>query len=188
MNDLYGRKIGLLKLVLANILDHFGVFSMYKNIRWEKGRRLVFICQGNICRSAYAEARATQFMMPSASAGIKAIENGSANPDAIRFAARRSIDLSRHRTTSLSMFKQRDGDIFVCMEPSQALLIRKMVGKDNAQQVTLLGLWSDNRRPYLQDPYGLSEGYWNTCLNIIDSAIVNISHYFKCTQNEECIE
>lgn len=176
MNDLYGRKIGFLKLVLALISDNLGGFSSYRNIRWEKARRLVFICQGNICRSAYAEARATRLALPSASAGLGAVQNGLAEPYAVKLAEMRNVDLSRHRTTNISNFQQRDGDIFICMEPSQALLIRKKIGNNSTQQVTLLGLWSSDRRPFLQDPYGLSDGYWTTCLDIIDSALDNISY------------
>lgn len=179
MNNLFGRKIGFLKLVFALISDYLGNFSIYRDIRWEKVQRLVFVCQGNICRSAYAEARATKLALPSASAGLGAVENGSADPVAVKFAAKRNINLSGHRTTCLSNFQQRDGDIFICMEPSQALMIRKKIGDNSTQQVTLLGLWSNDRRPFLQDPYGLSDEYWKVCLDIIDSALDNISYILR---------
>ena len=70
----------------------------------------------------------------------------------------------------------KDGDVFLCMEPSQAYALRKYIKDYHNQQVTLLGLWSTQRRPYLQDPYGLSDKYWDTCLDIIDSALENIAH------------
>jgi len=176
MNDRYGRKIGFLRLLLADIYDLFGCYSAYKNVRWEEAKRLVFICKGNICRSAYAEARANQLMLHATSAGLGAIKNGPADPYAIKVAAQRNVNLNLHQTTPVSDFKKKDGDIFICMEPLQALFIRNRIDSNPKQQVTLLGLWSNERRPYLQDPYGLSDGYWTTCLDIIDSAVENIAH------------
>lgn len=179
MNNLYGRKIGFLRLVFALISDYLGSYSIYRNICWEKVQRLVFICDGNICRSAYAEARATKLALPCGSAGLRAVQSGSADPVAVKFAAKRNISLSGHRTTCLSNFQKRDGDIFICMEPSQALIIKQKIGNNPTQQVTLLGLWSKDRRPFLQDPYGLSDEYWKVCLDIIDSALDNISNILR---------
>jgi hypothetical protein len=41
--------------------------------------------------------------------------------------------------------------------------------------MTLLGLWARPRRPWLSDPYGTGNDYWQTCLDIIDNAIENIA-------------
>lgn len=182
MNDLYGQKIGFLKLLLAYTYEIFGCYSGYKKIRWEEAERLVFICKGNICRSAYAEARAHQLMLHSASAGLGAIRNGPADPCAVKVAAKRNVNMSLHQTTPVSDFEKKDGDVFICMEPSQALSMRKRTSNNPRQQVTIIGFWSNNRRPYLQDPYGLCDGYWRTCLDIIDSALENISQMIPKAQ------
>ena len=88
---------------------------------------------------------------------------------------RRNIDLKTHLTTHIDDFERKAGDIFICMEPSQAYSIQKLVKQNAEQQVTLLGLWADKKRPYLQDPYGLKDEYWYTCLDIIDSGLKHIS-------------
>ena len=175
MNNRYGRKIGFARLVLASVYDYLGFYSRYRNIDWRRARRLVFICHGNICRSAYGEARARQQLLETASAGLGAIQDGPADAYAVKKAAQRSVNLDLHRTTPVPDLETRKGDVFICMEPSQAHAMELQAGNTPDQQVTLLGLWSDRRRPYLQDPYGLSDEYWDTCLDIIDSAIENIA-------------
>lgn len=174
INDKYGRKIGLLVLLRSRIQQRLGAYRSYQNIAWEQVRRLVFICHGNICRSAYAQARAHQLGLPTASAGLGADKDGPADPQATKIAATRNIDLTTHTTTRIADLQRQTGDLFLCMEPAQALALREIVGTDTHQQVTLLGLWSQEQRPYLQDPYGLKDTYWHTCFDIIDSAVQQV--------------
>ena len=172
INNKYGRKIGFIKLIAIQIYIFFGGYADFQDICWKKIRRLVFICQGNICRSAYADAYSRYCGLRTASAGLAADQDGNADSQVIRMAAQRNIDLISHRTTHIDNFKREDGDLFLCMEPSQAVFMRRLIGNNAKQQITLLGLWAkDDKRPFLQDPYGLKDEYLQTCLDVIDSAI-----------------
>ena len=171
----YGHKSGLLRLLIGRTYLFAGGYRRYRSVNWNIVQRLVFICQGNICRSAYAEAHAQKLGLGAASAGWQANPGGPAHPDTIRLAAQRNMDLSDHRASRVAQMSFMDGDLLICMEPAHARAIRRLTEKNRQQQVTLLGLWATDRRPFIQDPYGLTDEYWNTCLDSVDSGIHNIS-------------
>ena len=66
----YGSKQGLLYCCLSKILFHLGYFNSLKKIDWTSVERLIFVCKGNICRSAYAEALARSAGVESLSFGL----------------------------------------------------------------------------------------------------------------------
>lgn len=167
--DRYGGRRALLRHLASAFQMRLGGFREYQAIDWLEVRRLVFVCKGNICRSAYAEARAS-LSFPAVSFGIEASSDAAADASAISHAAARHVSLSAHRTTSLKAFAHRPGDLLVCMEPPQAKIVVKHFA-GCAPQVTLLGLWTRPARPWLFDPYGSADGYWRTCLDTIDSGI-----------------
>ena len=57
------------ELVLATAFK-FGWSAHWLQIKWEDVDRLVFVCTGNICRSAYAEYKARSLGMSATSFGI----------------------------------------------------------------------------------------------------------------------
>jgi len=173
INDGYGGKRALISHLRSLTILKFGGLWRYQRINWSRVRRLVFICKGNICRSPYARARVAAAGFPSASCGLSAGHGLPANPKAVLIAAERNISLVDHRTTAFSTFIPNCGDLVVCMEPWQAAAVESALAGQNIQ-VTLLGLWARPRRPILHDPYGLGDGYWRTCLSIIDDAVDRI--------------
>ena len=154
----YGGKRALLYHLGSALQMRVGGFRVYQAIDWLQVERLVFVCKGNICRSAYAEARAS-LRFPAVSFGIEASCGSAADTSAITHAAARNVSLATHRTTPLKAFAHRSGDLLVCMEPPQAKIVVEHFA-DSAAQVTLLGLWTRPARPWLFDPYGSGDGYW----------------------------
>jgi protein-tyrosine phosphatase len=170
LRDRYGGKRAFLHHLASAFIMRVGRFHEYRAVDWSRVERLVFVCKGNICRSAYAEARASSARFPTISFGIAACPDASADPSAISHAAARNISLLAHRTTPPQAFAHRPGDLLVCMEPPQAKIVAKIFA-DSRPQVTLLGLWAQPPRPWLSDPYGSGDGYWCTCLDTIDNGI-----------------
>jgi protein-tyrosine phosphatase len=172
----YGTWRGAALLGLSWLDRARGGFRAERTISWGEVRRLVFVCRGNICRSAYAEARARELGLRSASFGLKTSTGGPANEVAMRVAATRHVELSRHRTTDVGDFRLEDGDLLLAMEPRHLNWLRQsFAGSAVSPQVSLLGLWSRPRRPHLHDPHGLSTAYFATCFDFIDSAIETIA-------------
>ncbi len=168
----YGRRAGWLRHHLARALDRLGAFEPLRRVRWNDVERLVFICQGNICRSAYADARARLAGLASASFGLAARDGDRANPAAVERAAARGVDLSAHRAASASAALLRPGDLVVAMEPVQ---LRGLASIAPSAPATLLGLWARPPRPHLEDPYGLSLAYFDTCFDVIDGAVAEFA-------------
>ena len=169
----YGRRAGWLRHYAARTLDRLGAFAPLRRVRWNDVERLVFICHGNVCRSAYADARARLAGLRSASFGLAARDGDGANPVALARAAARGVDLSAHRATSASAAHVRPGDLLVLMEPAH---LRRLALVEPSYPATLLGLWATPPRPHLEDPYGLSPTYFDTCFEIVDSAIEEIAN------------
>lgn len=170
----FGTHRGFIRLLLAQIEDSTGSYRGFKQIHWGRVKRVVFVCRGNICRSPYAERRSATYGLPTASFGLSARAGTSADPSASRIAARRGIELANHRACAASDFEFASNDLLVHMEPRQA---RGMLHRPPAVpcQVTLLGLWSQPRRPYIHDPHHLSEAYWERCFDVIDSGVLRIA-------------
>lgn len=83
---------------------------------------MLFVCTGNTCRSPMAELQARQQADAGgyASLGIgsagTAADNGSAASDmAIRVAARRGLDLSKHRSAALTPERISRSDLVITM-------------------------------------------------------------------------
>jgi protein-tyrosine phosphatase len=166
----YGTHRGLVRLWLAQAEALVGRLEAFRNPDWSRVARLVFVCQGNICRSAYAGLLARNAGMPAASFGLAASTGRAADPLARHVARARGLDLEGHRATDISDFQIRDDDLLLVMEVRQARKLRGKLGLSPAQ-IVLLGDWATPARPHLHDPFTLSQGYFETCLGLIETAI-----------------
>ena len=152
------------------------MISIHK-VNWDEIDRLVFVCKGNICRSAYAEAVAKSLGIKAISCGISTKNDLPANSDAIKAASERGIDLSRHKTTPVMYVILRKTDLIVAMEPWQADSLTKNLKRKH--HVTLLGLWLSPLRPHVQDPYGFTATYFDNCFNYIENSVNEIAKKIK---------
>jgi protein-tyrosine phosphatase len=154
-----------------------GDYRSYRPVDWESVERLVFVCKGNICRSAYAEAVARSLGVDSASCGVDTRAGYPADEVAIRTAAEKGVDLEKHRTTPIQSMEFEKGDLLVAMEPWQAVYISREFGAD--YRCSLLGLWGRPLRPYIQDPYGASSIYFNNCFDYIEKSVHEVDRKIR---------
>jgi protein-tyrosine phosphatase len=140
-------------------------------------RRLVFVCHGNICRSAFADVVARRAGMCVASFGLSTDAGKAAHPPAIAAAAELGIDLSGHRTTRGGDFVVEPGDLLLAMETRQL----RRLGDDpkfGGVPRSLLGLYASPAIPHLHDPYELDQAYMLTCLKRIENAVTHLRPAF----------
>lgn len=169
----YGSRRGFLRTYWHRLLYFLGRYRGYRNVDWQSIERLVFVCKGNICRSAYAEAVAYSLGLNAVSCGLDTIENAPANKDAILAAKKLGVDLEGHRTTPIMCLMLRETDLLVAMEPWQCEYLDKhMAGKNSC---TLLGIWSQPVLPHIQDPYGSSPAYFSKCFGYIQESVYELA-------------
>jgi protein-tyrosine phosphatase len=169
----YGSRRGYVRTCWHRIRFMVGNYRNYKQIDWQSVERLVFVCKGNICRSAYAEAIAKSFGIDSISCGVDTRTGFPANEKAIRVAEAKGINLREHRTTSIHLLDIRDSDLLITMEPWQAEYICREYGEKC--RCSLLGLWGSPVSPHIQDPYGAPSIYFNHCFNYIEKSVHEIT-------------
>ncbi len=171
----HGRKKVMAAYYTYLLAHRLGFCRKFERIEWQRVKRLVFVCMGNICRSPYAEAVAAGLRVPVISAGLSAASGGGANPDAIRNAGQRGVDLGGHLVRSIDDIDIGPEDLIIGMEPWQARRLKHMgyVRRSRAQ-ITLLGLWGSPPEPCIADPYGCSDSYFQTCYARIDAGVAGI--------------
>lgn len=167
----YGSRRGALLTYWYRIMFLFGKYHAYRQIDWALIDRLVFVCKGNICRSAYAEAVARSLDVEAVSCGINTQNGLSANHSAIMIANMKGVDLQGHKTTELQSLSVRKHDLLIAMEPWQLDCLKD---KFTDNSCTLLGLWGEPVSPHIQDPYGASEAYFHRCFCGIENSVYAI--------------
>lgn len=140
-------------------------------------KRLVFVCLGNINRSAFAGALAKHRGLPEQSIGISTSTGLPATDQAIAAAKRYGIDLEQHRANTLQQFRPREGDLLLVMEVRHARQLQPL--QLPGTTIALLGLWSAPRRIHIHDPHTLSPDYYRTCFDLLESAVTNLEMWLK---------
>jgi len=175
----YGSRRGFARTFWYRLYFLTGGYRRYRQVEWESVKRLVFVCKGNICRSAYAEAVARALEIESISCGIHTGNGLPANEDAIRTAAMKGVDLTEHRTTPIQSLVFGHGDLLLVMEPWQIKYLGQELGKEC--RCSLLGLWGNPVNPHIQDPFGSSPAYFNSCFNYIEKSVHEIARKIRKT-------
>lgn len=166
------------------LIDYLGFFkiktdnSLIKEFEEdfkEKPKNIIFVCTGNICRSAYAERKlhsmTNDFNL--SSAGLHTNDGKDANPGAIKASSRRNIDLSQHKTSIATDKKLSQADLILIKDSGHYKLI-----KDEFKHKTkFLGIYAENKRTSIKDPYGQSQEVFDRCFDQIDSSLENLLKY-----------
>ncbi len=169
----HGTERGYARHCLALLEYYTGSIDAFNHVEWSRVERIVFVCLGNICRSAYAHhyLLAKNPHIAVTSVGLSTTTGVGANALAISTACHRGIDLASHLTTNFEDFEVNDGDLFLTMEIRQAKRIRDQLTGACGVQIGLLGTLCDPPRPHLHDPFSLSAEYFQTCFSHIETAV-----------------
>ena len=170
----FGTWRGAVRLALSYPEVMFGMAEVIKP-KAQDVRRLVFVCHGNICRSAFADVLAKQAGMNATSFGLSTGSGKSAYPGTLRAAANMGYSLDAHRTTKVEDYVPADGDLLLAMETRH---LRKLAADAHLNHLprSLLGLYGST--PHLHDPYELSDAYMLTCLKRIERIIPKLKATF----------
>ena len=122
--------------------------------------RILFVCTGNTCRSALAEAIARKVAVERGltdvdviSAGTSAWDGAPASDGALLVGMERGIDLAQHRAQMLTREMLRDADVVLAMGPHHLERIEALGGAGRAYLLTDYASRGASNRP-VNDPIG----------------------------------
>ncbi len=105
--------------------------------------KLLFVCTGNTCRSALAEAIARKIAIERglpevdvSSAGISAWEGAAASDGALLVGLERHMDLGAHRSRQLTRALVDSGDLILAMSPQHLERVDALGGAGKAFLLT----------------------------------------------------
>jgi len=159
----FGSRRGFYQYCRARILQCTGYWNRYTDIPFGEIKRLVFICNGNICRSPLAEAVARKAGFKAESFGLECTRGAKADPRAVKFAENNGFDISNHSARPIEDYIPEKGDLIIGME-IEHIETPAIKNLDKTYR-TLLGLWSDNPLAYIHDPYNTNSAYFDKCEN-----------------------
>lgn len=173
----FGTFRGFIRFLLGEAEYLLGSAAPFLREDLSDVRRLVFVCLGNINRSAYAQAIAIERNLNSISFGLSTSTGAPAFHRAVGTAAHFGNDLSNHAALDMSDFKPLEGDLFLVMELRHARqLERSGIAR---RDIALLGAWASPRRLHLHDPYKCDPAYFRTCFTLIRSAVCNLAAHLE---------
>jgi len=168
----FGSRNGFVRYFGYWVLAQIGTYRQFTLPPPEKQRRLVFICNGNICRSPLAEVYAQSLGRDAASCGFGCGDGFPADPRAAEFALSQGLSLEAHRTVNIQDFRFREDDFIVVMEPSHLSLFQQRGGTD--LPVVLAGNYCKSPNPYIHDPYSCCDEFFLRCEQRVMDAVRGI--------------
>ncbi len=167
--------------VTRNLSDSLRYRLLRHGARKEGGRHLVFICKGNICRSAFAERyfrRRADCRLTIESCGLD-VDRGTPSPaEAVSAAAALGVDLAGHRSRGLKECDIRRADLILPMEYSQ---YRRLVAlyPEKKDEIRLLrdflpgpsGLFCN-----IDDPFGSDAEEYEDCFRLMMKALSHLEN------------
>ncbi|MEX0907228.1 MAG: hypothetical protein WD054_02775 [Gemmatimonadota bacterium] len=145
-------------------------------------RTAVFICHGNINRSAYAAAAFEREIPEASRAAVQVRSAGFIGADrpaselAQSIAARRALDLRGHRSRLIDLTEMKETDLVVVMNADQCRELCRLTGR-NPDDVLVLGDLdpAPTGRRAILDPYGHPAPVFEKVFDQIDRCVVELT-------------
>ena len=147
--------------------------------RLAKANNILFLCYGNINRSAAAECIYLQKQPPSfntQSAGFHPIENRPADPNMVLIAQQHGINMQHSASHTINTQMLEATDIILAMEVEHLLRLKAEYPKYQHKAYLLGSLNPDAQAPLeISDPYGASLTEYRACFKQIEACIKSLS-------------
>ncbi len=158
-----------------------------RSLRSNRRPRLIFVCQGNICRSSFAEylfaAECPDNVagVDVGSAGMLPVIGRPSPREAVGAARIFGVDMGAHRSRHLDLEMATSSSLFITFDGSNAEHIRLRF-PDLEIPVLALGDFLD-RAVDINDPIGRDEAHFEACYSVISSAIHRLIRVLEKTAN-----
>ena len=154
--------------------------------------KIMFICTGNICRSAMAEWLLKQKIKDEKIEGIEVYSCGiyAQDGDIPTYEAKRvmqeeyGIDISGHRATNIKNAKIKEMDLILCATASHKMAVIEMYPKLKNKVYTMKEYVKYNRKYHdkidIKDPWGYDIETYRSCVAEIEECVNGILE--KCKE------
>jgi protein-tyrosine-phosphatase/biotin carboxylase len=147
---------------------------------------IVFVCYGNICRSAFAERALAQALGPLAdqvvvrSAGTYQVAGRESPSEAIHAARRRGLDLAAHRSQFVTSQILDAATVLVVFDQSNIAALNSQFPEIKCPVIPLGSLTkTEGRHGNIQDPYGGEPAQFDRTFGLIDRGVAVLrAHIF----------
>lgn len=147
----------------------------------------MFICTGNICRSAMAHWLLKKKLeerniknVEVYSAGIYAVEGDTSTYEAIEVMEEYGVDLKKHRATKVQNSNIKDMDIILCMTLSHKRDLIYMYPELKEKIYTLKEYVKDEKNGVeIRDPWGYDIVTYRFCASEIDACLDKLISYIN---------
>ncbi|WP_068808272.1 arsenate-mycothiol transferase ArsC [Thauera phenolivorans] len=173
----HGTHRGWVRYLLGQFEGVAGPHDRFRSIAPERVGRLVFVCLGNINRSAFAHAVAAREPVECISLGLSTTTGAPATQMAQEVGREFGVSLEGHAATDISKYGPRSDDLLLVMELRHA---HRLANRGIPQeQIALLGHWARPIRYHIHDPEKLSRDYYRSCFGVILPAVTNLVNELK---------
>lgn len=148
--------------------------------RLSEARQILFICYGNINRSALAERCAGRYFpkhrLVTISAGFHEEEGRGADPMMVEVAADNGLDLTDWSSCCVNAKMIRDSDIIFAMEMDHiSRMYREFPDARGKTFLLNAGSGVSSRDVEIADPYGKSRVQYEECAQIVISSVLGLA-------------
>jgi protein-tyrosine-phosphatase len=141
-------------------------------------RSVLLVCHGNICRSPYAAAALARRLPVEVREWVDVRSAGFIGPhrqpptEALRVAAQRGLDLSKHFSSLLSSENTREAELVIVMNAAQRRAVIDLFGVE-AKRVIVLGDLDPEaiETRTIRDPIGQSEAVFAASYSRIERCL-----------------
>lgn len=186
----FSRHLDFLQQLTARAVSGCGLSSWYyagplKPVREKLSRdepvHIHFVCQGNIMRSAFAEAKLRAMLQSKGISGLNISSSGtatnlgkSADPRAKKMAEEFHVSLANHQTTPISSEALASCDLILTMDAAINRFCREHHSQFRDRTLLLGTLLLPRNGPFIRDPYTRDEIFLRECFQNIERSLQNL--------------